>query len=225
MCGRFQLSVKGKEISERFNVEVFNEMYSPSYNCAPSQTLPVITNSRRDVLSFFRWGYIPPGANLSKPGLGLINARSETISEKPAFKKAFITHRCLIPSNGFYEWRTGDKVPFRIFLKNEPLFSMAGIWSAWTDSNNNIINTFSIITTRANNKMSKIHHRMPVILTQEKEKEWLTINDEGFLKNLLAPIGNEKIDFYRISKKINSPKNNDAGVIAPESEGEQLELF
>ena len=110
-------------------------------------------------------------------------------------------------------------------LKTEPLFSMAGIWNEWTDSNNNIINTFSIITTRANNKMSKIHHRMPVILTQEREKEWLTINDEKYLKSLLAPIGNEKTDFYRISKKINSPKNNDAGVIAPELEGEQLKLF
>lgn len=142
MCGRFQLSVKGKEISERYNVEVFNEMYSPNYNCAPSQTLPVVTNTNRGVLSFFRWGFIPTGTSLSKPGLGLINARAETVSEKPAFKKAFKTHRCLIPSNGFYEWRSGDKVPFRIFLKNEPLFSMAGIWNAWTDSNNKIVNTF-----------------------------------------------------------------------------------
>ncbi|HJN05505.1 MAG TPA: SOS response-associated peptidase, partial [Bacteroidales bacterium] len=127
MCGRFQLSVKGKQISERFNVEVFDELYKPNYNCAPSQKLPVITNDQPHSLSYFRWGLIPFWAKDPKLGYRNINTRSETISSKPSFKNAFKKRRCLIPANGFYEWRKDEnKTPFRIFFKNEKLFALAG---------------------------------------------------------------------------------------------------
>jgi len=225
MCGRFQLSVKGKEISERFNVEVFDEKYSPNFNCAPSQNLPVITKAAPGVLSFYRWGLVPSWAKDLNSDFNLINIRAETIRQKPLFKKVFEQQRCLIPANGFYEWRTSDKVPFRFFLRDEPLFSMAGIWDTWKDNRNTMVHTFSIITTRANGKMSNIHHRMPVILSREKEQDSLNSSDSSFLLNLLQPFDDKKMEMHRISKKVNSPKNNGAEIIKPEKGGEQLGLF
>jgi putative SOS response-associated peptidase YedK len=132
MCGRFQLSVKGKHISERFNVEVFDEMYKPSFNCAPGQNLPVITNTEPGKLSFFKWGLVPFWAKDPKIGNKLINTRAETILEKPSFKAAFTRRRCLVPANGFFEWKKDTKkIPFRVFLKNGDLFAMAGLWETW----------------------------------------------------------------------------------------------
>ena len=139
MCGRFQLSVKGKHISERFNVEVFDEMYSPSYNCAPSQKLPIITNAEPEKLNFFKWGLVPFWSKDPKIGFKLINARAENLLEKPAFKTAFKQRRCLVPANGFYEWKKAgkQKIPFRIFLKSEEIFAIAGIWETWKNTAEN----------------------------------------------------------------------------------------
>ncbi len=216
MCGRFQLSVKGKQISERFNVEVFDELYKPNYNCAPSQKLPVITNNEPQNLSYFRWGLIPFWAKDPKLGYRNINTRAETIGIKPSFKNAFKKRRCIIPANGFYEWRQHEnKTPFRIFLKDEELFSIAGIWESWKDAENNIINSFSIITTEANSLCEDIHNRMPVILKPENEQSWLQENDEDSLKKLLVPFDPRKMDAYAISKEVNSPKNNKAEIILP----------
>lgn len=216
MCGRFQLSVKGKQISERFNVEVFDELYKPNYNCAPSQKLPVITNSQPHSLSYFRWGLIPFWAKDPKFGYRNINARSETISSKPSFKNAFKKRRCLIPANGFYEWRKDEnKTPFRIFLHDEKLFAIAGIWEAWKDAENKIINSFSIITTEPNSLCRDIHNRMPVILKPEDELSWLSENNEESLKKLLVPFDPGKMNAYPISKEVNSPKNNRSELILP----------
>jgi len=222
MCGRFQLSVKGKQISERFNVEVFDELYKPNYNCAPSQKLPVITNDKPDELSFFQWGLIPFWAKDPKIGFRNINTRSETISEKPSFRNAFKKRRCLIPANGFYEWtKDNDKTPFRIFLKNEQLFAIAGIWETWKDAENRIINSFSIITTGANSLVADIHNRMPVILKPEDEDSWLMETDETLLNSLLIPYSAGRMEAYAISKKVNSPINNGSEIIIPEVGGQQ----
>lgn len=216
MCGRFQLSVKGKQISERFNVEVFDELYKPNYNCAPSQKLAVITNSQPHSLSYFRWGLIPFWAKDPKIGYRNINTRSETINIKPSFKNAFKKRRCLIPANGFYEWRKDEnKTPFRIFLNDEQLFAIAGIWEAWKDAENKIINSFSIITTEPNSLCRDIHNRMPVILKPEDEEVWLMENDETLLKKLLVPFDADKMKAYPISKEVNSPKNNRSELITP----------
>ncbi len=222
MCGRFQLSVKGKHISERFNVEVFDEMYNPRYNCAPSQNLPVITNAEPGKLSFFKWGLVPFRAKDPKISFKLINARAESISEKPAFKNAFKKRRCLIPANGFYEWRKDEnKTPFRVFLKNEELFAMAGIWETWKDSGGRSVHSFSIITTQANPLVEKIHNRMPVILHPEDEEAWLKENDETVLKKLLVPFETDKMEAYPVSKKVNSPANNSPELISPAGQNQQ----
>ncbi len=215
MCGRFQLSVKGKQISERFNVEVFDEMYSPSYNCAPSQKLPVITNNDPEKLNYFKWGLVPFWSNDPKIGFKLINARAENILEKPSFKTAFSQRRCLIPANGFFEWKKQgkQKIPYRIFLKTEEIFAIAGIWEAWKDTEGTVLNSFSIITTSPNKLMQDIHSRMPVILNQHDEQAWLFEKDETYLKNLLQPFDASKMDAYQVSSKLNSPANNSSEII------------
>jgi len=226
MCGRFQLSVKGKHISERFNVEVFDEMYKPCYNCAPSQNLAVITNADRTKLNFYRWGLIPFWANDPKIGYRLINARAESLSEKPAFKHAFRKRRCLIPANGFYEWKKDrDKTPYRVFLKNDELFAMAGIWETWKDAEGKPVYSFSIITTKANPLVEKIHDRMPVILRPQDEEAWLKEKDENTLKKLLVPFDSSEMEAYPVSKKVNSPANEGPEIILPEGHGEQQALF
>lgn len=226
MCGRFQLSVKGRHISERFNVELFDEFYKPNYNLAPSQKLPVITNEEPEKVSFLKWGLIPFWAKDPKIGYKLINTRAETISDKPSFKNAFRKRRCLIPANGFYEWKKdANKTPYRIFLKSEELFAMAGIWETWKDGEGKPIHTFSIITTEPNHLMQGIHNRMPAILPREFEHAWLKENDEFTLKSLLKPFDDELMDCYPISKRVNSPANNDSEIAEAVDNEQQETLF
>jgi putative SOS response-associated peptidase YedK len=215
MCGRFQLSVKGKHINERFNVEVYDDFYRPSFNCAPSQNLAVISNMEAKKLSFFSWGLIPFWAKDEKFGNKLINSKAETITEKPSFKNSFRQKRCLVICNGFYEWKkeNNKKTPYRIFLKNNELFSMAGIWDTWKDGEGRPINSFSIITTTPNSLMKNIHHRMPVILRKEDEKKWLEKTDQNELLELLKPFENRLMDAYPISELVNSPTNNSPEII------------
>ncbi len=216
MCGRFQLSVTGKHISERFDVEVFDEMYSPSYNCTPSQKLAVITNDTPAQLKFFKWGLIPFWSENPKIAFRLINARAESIKYKPSFEQAFLKRRCLIPANGFYEWKKGKtKVPYRIFLRDESLFAMAGLWEIWKNADGTPTQTFTIVTTKANELMEHIHQRMPVILSKKDEQTWLYESNQKALLTLLKPFDASLMQAYPISKKINSPRNNSPDVIVP----------
>lgn len=218
MCGRFQLSVKGRHISERFNIEVFDEFYKPNYNSAPSQKLPLITNEEPHKLNYYRWGLIPSWAKDPKIGYKMINTRSETVLEKPSFRTAFKKRRCLVPANGFYEWKKNkDKTPYRIFLKNEEIFSMAGIWETWYDAEKRPVHTFSILTTTPNELMKDIHDRMPVILPREFESVWLNEPDDQKLKELLHPFNADKMDAYPVSGQVNSPANNGPELVVPVS--------
>ena len=216
MCGRFQLSVTGKQISERFNVEVFDERYKPCYNCAPSRELPVITNDNQKELQFFRWGLIPFWAKDPKIGMRLINARAETLTDKPSFKHAFKTRRCLIPANGFFEWKKEKKrVPYRFFLKNDSLFAMAGLWDVWKDSSGKPVHSFTIVTTDANEIVKPVHDRMPVILPKEKERLWLEEQNPQLLQSLLQPYPGDDLEFYPVSGLINKPQNDFPEVVMP----------
>lgn len=210
MCGRYQLSVREKDISIRFHVEVYERLYRPSYNCAPSQNLAVISNEEPGKLSFYRWGLIPFWAKDPKTGYRMINAKAETINEKASFKNPFRRRRCLVLSNGFYEWKKHEKekIPYRIFLRNVELFSMAGIWDKWKDAEGREVRSFSIITTSPNDLMKKVHDRMPVILTREDEIKWLEESDTGKLQDLLKPYNGSDLDMYQISTLVNSPRNN-----------------
>lgn len=218
MCGRFSFSPLAKILEDRFDVKVDPTLYKPRYNCAPSQNLAVITNAKPEQISFFRWGLIPFWAKDEKIGNKLINAKSETIMEKPSFKNSFKKKRCLVLSDGFFEWKkinTKEKVPYRMFLENEPLFAMAGIWDSWKDTDGNSIYSFSILTTEANELMQNIHHRMPVILSRPDEKLWLNENDPEELLSLFAPFPSEKMTAHPVSKLVNSPINDKPEILEP----------
>ena len=209
MCGRFSLTANEAELNLRFELAGGNAPYVPRYNGAPTQMMAVITNENPKKLSYFRWGLIPPWAKDISIGNKMINARAETITEKPSFRIPLFSKRCLVPADGFYEWQQDTvKQPFRIFIKDNPIFSMAGLWERWKSPEGNIIESFNIITTEANSFMKPIHNRMPVILKQEDEKTWLASKDSVEILSLLKPYSSEEMDAYPVSKLVNSPKND-----------------
>lgn len=212
MCGRFSFAISEKIIEEHFGFIPLNLV--SRYNCAPSQLLAVITNLNPGIFSYLKWGFIPFWAKDSSVGNKMINAKAETISDKSSYKNSFATKRCLIPADSFYEWsQEKNKTPYRILLKDQAVFSMAGIWSVWESPENKIISSFAIITTEANSFMKNIHHRMPVILdTPEAEKSWLKNQNISEIKSLLKPLESDKLEAYPISKIVNSPKNDTAEI-------------
>ncbi|MFH1159390.1 MAG: SOS response-associated peptidase [bacterium] len=216
MCGRYSFAIEDELIKERFGVMVRSAIYKARYNCAPSQELAVINNGYPDELQFFRWGLIPFWAKDSSIGNKLINAKAETIAEKPSFRQAFKRRRCLVPADSFYEWkRDATKTPFRMLLKDRTPFSMAGIWEKWVSRDGEIVHSFSIITTEPNELMIPIHNRMPVILLPENEQRWLDEPDETLLQSFLKPYPAELMIAYPVSKLVNSPRNDTPEVITP----------
>ncbi|HPA12144.1 MAG TPA: SOS response-associated peptidase [Bacteroidales bacterium] len=217
MCGRYSFAPDLKIVNEHYDISVNDDDLTPNYNCAPSQLLPVITNDKSIGFNFFRWGLIPFWAKDISIGNKLINARSETILEKPSFRNAFRQRRCLVSADAFYEWKqeVKEKIPYRIFLKNQNIFSMAGIWEKCKLPNGETIFSFAIITTQPNTLMTKIHNRMPVILDKKGEDLWINNTDEKELTNLLKPFPAEQMTAYRISNLVNSPRNNSPKIIEP----------
>jgi putative SOS response-associated peptidase YedK len=208
MCGRFSFAFTENIIEEHYGFSA--SVLTPRYNCAPSQMLATITNQNPGTFSFLKWGFIPSWSKDISIGYKMINAKAETITTKPAFRNSLQTKRCLIPADSFYEWsKDAEKTPYRIMLKDKPVFSMAGIWSEWKSPENETISSFAIITTGANTLMRQIHDRMPVVFdTSDAENTWLK-NDSGIdILSLLVPIDSEKILAYPVSKKVNSPKND-----------------
>lgn len=231
MCGRYTIIAKADEIEKRFNVEV-PDTYIPRYNAAPTQILPVITNASPSGISFFHWGLIPSWAKDKSISSKLINARSETIAEKASFKNALKNRRCLVLADGFYEWKKSNKkskIPYRIFLSTRELFAFAGLWEEFEDEDQNIIHTFTIITTIANRSISKIHERMPVILDRNSEQLWLDadVPSEERLK-LLSPVNESVLEFHPVSPQVNSVSNDSPELILATPPADQfgnLSLF
>jgi len=216
MCGRYSFAVVDELIEERFGVRVRTAIYKARYNCAPGQDLAVISNNNPAELSFYHWGLIPFWAREKSIGYKLINARSETITEKPSYKNAFRSRRCLVLADSFFEWKKDrEKDPYRILMKDEKPFSMAGIWDRWTSSDGEIIHSFSILTTSSNKLMSDIHDRMPVILDRADEQHWLSPLSDPELTGFLKPYPAEKMKIYKISKQVNSPKNDSPEILIP----------
>ena len=220
MCGRFTLFAPYFEMIERFDIEVaFQENdYIPSYNIAPSQqVVAIINDGRKNRLGHLRWGLIPPWAKDEKIGYKMINARAETVSEKPSFRNSFKKKRCLIPADSFYEWqKVGDgKVPLRIKLKSDEVFAIAGLWDSWVSTDGSIIHSCTAITTVPNELVKPIHNRMPVILKRENEAAWLDPKNEDIelLKSLLMPFDEKQMEAYIVSSAVNSPKNNEKSLI------------
>jgi len=217
MCGRYSISKSETEVAKRFGVKIESNLFAVRYNAAPSQILPVITNEDPSKIVFQRWGLIPSWAKDSSIGNKLINARAETIGEKPAFRKAIRSQRCLVIADGFYEWKKTPrgKAPYRITMKNGEIFAFAGVWDRWKDEHGNEIKSFSIITVEPNALMVEIHNRMPAILLPGHEKGWLENLSLLEALEMLKPFPAELMECYPVSKLVNSPANDVPEVIQP----------
>jgi len=220
MCGRYTLFASFEKILEAFDIQQAIEeiFYEASYNIAPSQQiLSIINDGAKNRMGFLKWGLIPSWAKDEKVAFKMTNARSETVSEKPSFKKSFYQRRCIIPMDSFYERkRDGNtKIPMRIKMKDHSLFGVAGLWDSWRSPAGELIHTCTILTTEPNDLMKDIHDRMPVILPKEQQMVWLNpqIRDEQQLHDLLVPFNHEQMVAYPVSSKVNSPKNNSAELI------------
>ena len=216
MCGRYSITPKAKGKSHVAKL-VEKKLKEGHYNAAPSQALPVVTNTQPDALQFFSWGLQPFWAKDAKSIKRSINARAETLTEKATFRNLLKGKRCLVPADGFFEWQKSEhgKVPHRIMLKSEDLFSFAGLWDEWLDKGTGeILHTYTIITTEANDLVKPIHDRMPVILSPEAEELWLDEHEtQAALLSLLMPYEVDEMKAYAVSPLVNSPMNNVPEVI------------
>lgn len=220
MCGRYTLHKRVDEIAERFNLAKVPDI-SANYNVAPGQIMPVITedDSGRK-LELMKWGLVPVWAKDPKIGYKLINARDDTIFDKPMWRSVILKKRALIPADGFYEWKKpadpkDRKHPFYIHPKQTDLFSFAGVWESWKDVEGLEHKTYSIITTEPNKEMAAIHNRMPVILHQADESAWLepAKNAREDIEPLLHPYQDNGLDVYEVSTDVNFTRNNDEHLI------------
>ena len=216
MCGRFSNFTPIEELRERFQADPPDEPVYPRYNAAPGQRLIVIPINDPHTMHFYKWGLIPHWAKDPKIGNSLINARSETLKEKPAFRGSLQKGRCLVLADGFYVWgmTSGRKILYRVELKDRKPFAMAGLASTWKDTTGKEIGTFTIITTDANEIVGTIHNRMPVIFNREQEVKWIDPSvDFQEVNQFLLPYPENDMELYPISTLVNSPKNDSAEVI------------
>lgn len=223
MCGRFVSKAEKKEIEKEFKVEIADgNVLAPRYNIAPTQMIAAITeteNARE--LASFKWGLIPHWAKDDSIGSKLINARAETLTEKPSFREAFRSRRCIIPASGFFEWQKqakGAKQPFYFYLKDKEVFGFAGLWEEWLDKQTGeLTETCTIITTEANEVLKPIHDRMPVILKSNDYDFWLDqkVKDTDKLQDLLAPYPSAKMESRPVSRAVNNTTTDSEELIAP----------
>jgi putative SOS response-associated peptidase YedK len=218
MCGRYTLRTPVAVLAEGFEIEDYPSSLPPNYNVAPTQEVAaVVEEDDKRKLEMFHWGLIPSWAKDPAIGNKMINARAETVSEKPSFRKAFKVRRCLILADGFYEWQKTDngKKPYHIKMQDDSPFAFAGLWETWKDDEE--IRSCTIITTNANDLMSEIHHRMPVILPPENYGVWLDPNfdEKEALTSLLKPYPADAMEAYPVSRRVNKPSNNEPSVLEP----------
>jgi putative SOS response-associated peptidase YedK len=205
------MSTKAETLEERFQARLSAMVAGPTYNAAPSQAQLTILSDNPQTIVRTAWGFVPGWAEGRSDVKPLINARAETAATKPFFRTAFKSNRCLVLADGFYEWQRtkGGKRPYRIALKTEEPFAFAGLWSTIHDANGQPHPTFAILTTAANGLVAQIHHRMPIILREELEKEWLNpgLSQEN-TQEFFTPYPAEMLTMYEVSTKVNSPAYN-----------------
>ena len=221
MCGRYRLSRSKQFLAEHFGTEPDDD-WVPRYNIAPTQSVPVIRQRLQEpkrLGSNMRWGMIPFWAKDANIGVKMINARAETVATKPSFRDALKKRRCLIPSDGFYEWvRNGKaKTPFCFALADDSVFAFAGLWDSWRSTDGQTVETCTIITTTPNALCADVHDRMPVILPADAHDLWL---DPGFQEtndicDLLKPFDPALMRRFELSSRVNSVKNDDPACAEP----------
>lgn len=218
MCGRYSLTADIGELARRFGFDGDHVDLEPRYNIAPTQGVLTVVGGENRRGGLMRWGLIPHWAKNVSIGSRMINARAETVAEKPAFRVALRRRRCLVLADGFYEWRrTGaGKRPMRIVMRSGEPFAFAGLWSVWKDPDGNRIPSCAIVTTEANDLLRPIHDRMPVILPRELEDLWLDegVDDPGGLGGVLVSFDADAMEAYEVSTLVNSAANDGPEVIA-----------
>jgi putative SOS response-associated peptidase YedK len=221
MCGRFTLTDPDADLAVQFNLPEIPDM-PPRYNIAPTQPVAAVRMAAESTVReivLLHWGLIPFWAKDSRIGARMINARSETVAEKPAFRTAFQHRRCLVVADGFYEWQkqNGIKQPFFIRLRGARTFAFAGLWERWKGSDDDLIESCTLLTTEPNDLLRPLHNRMPVILHPDDYDLWLNpqIQEAEPLQRLLYPYPPEEMDAYPVSRYVNSPDHDDPRCIEP----------
>lgn len=219
MCGRFVLTADGSQLQLAFDLNAAPDPLAPRFNIAPSQPIAVITNDNPHDLTYFKWGLVPSWSKDPAMGNKMINARSETAFEKPAFRSAFKRRRCLIPADGFFEWqkREGGKVPMFIHMDDYSVFAFAGLWEVWYSPDGGELRTATILTTSPNELMASIHDRMPVILERKDYEQWLAPGDvkAESLMPLMKSFDTNRMAAHAVSTYVNSPGNDSPETIEP----------
>ncbi len=221
MCGRFTLTIDPGDLQEAFPDVKVPENIPPRYNVAPSQPVAVIPNTGERKLDFYTWGLIPSWSKDPAIGNRLINARSESLLEKPSFRSQYRRRRCLILADGFFEWQAQpdnkSKTPIYIYLKDHKPFAFAGLWDIWMSPDGSEIKSCTIITTQPNELMQPIHSRMPVILPADAYKEWLDPANTRAedLNRWLVPYPADAMALHPVSRLVNSPDNDTPACIQP----------
>ena len=220
MCGRYSLKADIAQLAMRFEFAADEAIHEPAYNIAPMQQVLTVTNDGELRAEYMRWGLIPFWAKDAKIGYRMINARGETVAEKPSFRTALRKRRCLILADGFYEWQKlggKQKRPMRIVLKSGEPFAFAGLWETWKDPEGEMVKSCTIITTAANDFLRPIHDRMPVILPRESESFWLDkdVEDPLALTSVIAPYPDDEMDAFEVSTLVNNTRNKGSEVIDP----------
>jgi putative SOS response-associated peptidase YedK len=231
MCGRFTLTDPNADLDVQFNLPEIPDM-KPRYNIAPTQPVAAVRvpaeGAAREMV-LLRWGLIPFWAKDLEIGARMINARSETVAEKPAFRHAFRRRRCLVVADGFYEWQkqNGTKQPFYIRLHGARPFAFAGLWERWESSSAEVIESCTLLTTQPNDLMRELHNRMPVILQPGDYDLWLDpqVQEVELLQPLLRAFPPEEMAAYPVSRYVNSPDNDDPRCIEPLPQQQDLGPF
>jgi putative SOS response-associated peptidase YedK len=221
MCGRFTLATSARQVAEHFGLAEVPEL-SPRYNIAPNQSIAIVrrtTEREAPILEFRRWGLIPSWAK--DPGIGsrMINARAETAAEKPAFRAAFRRRRCLVPADGFYEWKPHPKRrrPHHVRLAAGELFSLAGLFEAWKSPEGEAIESCTLLTTAANAVVGALHDRMPIVVDPEHYPRWLDpeLQDPDSVLSLTGTGISDRLRFHAVDFRVNNPRNDDPSCIEP----------
>ena len=221
MCGRFSLNADPTELQRLIPDLIVDQDLVARYNIAPSQAVAVVLNQTIRQLSYVQWGLVPHWAADAKIGNKMINARAETVHEKPSFRSAFKSKRCLILADGFYEWQSppdkGSKIPVYFRMSDGKPFAFAGLWESWQGGGSEPLHSCCIITTNANELVSTAHHRMPVILPPAHFDLWLQpgMVDAGELQSMLTPYPTELMQAHEVSTQVNNVRNDGADLVLP----------
>ena len=221
MCGRFTLTIDPADLQDAFPGLTFPESMVPRYNVAPSQPIAVVANNGKNQVEFFKWGLVPSWAQDPSIGNRMINARAESLAEKPSFRTAYKRRRCLILADGFFEWQPvpggKSKTPMFVRLKSGEPFAFAGLWEAWHPDQEDRLLSCTVITTTPNTLMERIHNRMPVILKPEAHPLWLDPAEQppDKLDKLLKPYPASQMTAFPVSRLVNDPKNDSPECIVP----------